>query len=260
MTIITRLAIVNRGAAAMRLINAAREYAAERQRVLQIVAVHTEADAAALFVREADFAVRVDGPVSVDNLDAVAQALTIAGVDGAWVGWGPLAQQPAFADLCDRLGIVNVGLGSETLTRLSDRAALEAAAASAGGRLSSLEAIERGCARHIEVLVAGDRFGDVWAVGVHDGTLQRRSEKVLVESADPALIGVDDDLLRSVATRLASLTGVVGAATVAFVRETPTADVSLLRISGGLPLGHGVTEIAGGIDMAKLQQIGRAHV
>ena len=250
---ITRLAIVNRGAAAMRLINAAREYAAEHQRDIQIVAIHTEADARALFVREADFAVRVDGPISVDNLTAVAAALTLAGVDGAWVGWGPLAQQPAFAEMCAHLGITNVGLSAATLTSIADRSVLQSAAESAGGNLSSLEIVERGYSRHVEVLVAGDRFGDVWAVGVHDGTLQRRSEKVLVESADPTLIGVDDALLRSVAARLASLTGVVGAATVAFVRENPSSDISLLRISGGLPLGHGVTEIGSGTDLAKLQ-------
>ena len=253
MTTITRLAIVNRGAAAMRLINAAREYAAEHQRDIQIVAIHTEADDRALFVREADFAVRVEGSISVDNLDAVAAALTTAGVDGAWVGWGPLAQQPAFAEMCVRLGITNVGLSAATLVGIADRSALSAAAESAGGRLSPLDVVERGYSRHIEVLVAGDRFGDVWAVGVHDGTLQRRSEKVLVETAVPALIGVDDALLRSVAARVASLTGVVGAATIAFIREHPTADVSLLRISGGLPLGHGVTEIGSGTDLAKLQ-------
>ncbi|HAN34034.1 MAG TPA: hypothetical protein DCQ52_00860, partial [Acidimicrobiaceae bacterium] len=45
----------------------------------------------------------------------------------------------------------------------------------------------------------------------------------------------------------------MGAATVAFVRENPSSDISLLRISGGLPLGHGVTEIGSGTDLAKLQ-------
>jgi acetyl/propionyl-CoA carboxylase alpha subunit/acetyl-CoA carboxylase carboxyltransferase component len=253
MATINRLAIVNRGAAAMRLINAAREYAAEHDRDIQIVALHTEADAGALFVREADLAVRVEGPITADNLEAIAEALTSAGADAAWVGWGPLAQQPAFAEMCGRLGITNVGLGAAALAGLADRSALQAAAEAAGGRLSPLDIVDTGYARHIEVLVVGDRFGDVWAVGVHDGTMQRRSEKVLVETAGPALIGVDDDLLRSVATRVASLSGVMGAATVAFVREGPTSEVTLLRISGGLPLGHGVTEIGSGIDLAKLQ-------
>ena len=119
MTTITRLAIVNRGAAAMRLINAAREYAAEHRRDIQIVAIHTEADERALFVREADFAVRVEGPIALDNLPAVEAALTSAGVDGAWVGWGPLAQQPAFAEMCVRLGITNVGLSAVSYTHLT---------------------------------------------------------------------------------------------------------------------------------------------
>ncbi len=253
MATITRLAIVNRGAAAMRLINAAREYAAEHQRDIRIVAVHTDADARALFVREADEAVRVDGAISADDLAPLADALEVAQVDAAWVGWGPLAQQPAFAELCADLGIIDVGLGAATLARVADREALREAAESAGGGIAPLSIVDTGYSRHIEVLVAGDRFGTVWALGVHDGTLQRRSEKVLVETADPALIGIDDDLLLSVAARIASLAGVVGAATIAFARPAPGADVRLLRISSGLPLGHGATEIASGIDLAKLQ-------
>ena len=56
-----RLAIVNRGEPAMRLINAVREWNAEGRRALRVIAVYTAADRHAMFVREADEAVLI-GP------------------------------------------------------------------------------------------------------------------------------------------------------------------------------------------------------
>jgi biotin carboxylase len=48
-----RIAIVNRGEPAMRLINAAREWNAEGRPALRVIAVYTAADRHATFVREA---------------------------------------------------------------------------------------------------------------------------------------------------------------------------------------------------------------
>ena len=56
-----RLAIVNRGEPAMRLINAVREWNAEGRPALRVIAVYTAADRHAMFVREADEAVLI-GP------------------------------------------------------------------------------------------------------------------------------------------------------------------------------------------------------
>ena len=56
-----RLAIVNRGEPAMRLINAVREWNAEGRPPLRTIALHTAADRRAMFVREADEALLI-GP------------------------------------------------------------------------------------------------------------------------------------------------------------------------------------------------------
>ena len=253
MSDITRLAIVNRGAAAMRLINAAREYAAERRRDLRVIALLSESDREALFVREADEAFIVEGPSLHADLGALEQALVRAQVDAAWVGWGALAQDPAFAELCDRLGIIDIGLDAATLRSIADRDLLAVVAHDAGVPLSSLDIVERGYARHLDVLVAGDQGRSVWVLGAHDGTIQRRTEKVIVETASTVITGIDDAALRAVAARVTTRAGIIGAATLAFVREEPDSPLSLVRISGGLPLGHGVTEITSGIDLAKIQ-------
>src|SRR5580692_403433 len=58
-----RIAIVNRGEPAMRLINAVREWNAEGRPTLRVIAVYTAPDRHATFVREADEAVLI-GPDS----------------------------------------------------------------------------------------------------------------------------------------------------------------------------------------------------
>ena len=52
----TRIAIVNRGEAAMRLIHAVRGLSAETGQPIEVVALHTDVDRNATFVREADIA------------------------------------------------------------------------------------------------------------------------------------------------------------------------------------------------------------
>ena len=68
-----RLAIVNRGEPAMRLINAVREWNAEQGRApgVRTIAVHTAVDRHAMFVREADEAVLI-GPDDPDDFGPVA--------------------------------------------------------------------------------------------------------------------------------------------------------------------------------------------
>jgi acetyl/propionyl-CoA carboxylase alpha subunit/acetyl-CoA carboxylase carboxyltransferase component len=264
---ISRLAIVTRGAPALRLIRAAREHAHEYGRDLRVIAIHADAERDALFVRAADEAVALgDGAhdeydhtslsAGVPPLDLVERALVASGADAAWVGWGALAQVPGFADLCDGLGLLRVGPSGDVLRRLHDPAALAELAAAAGVPLAGEDAPDgEGAAhrRHLEVLAVADHRGTAWAVDVHDGTLQRRTEKVLVESATGARSGVDLDALRASAERLLTLAGFAGAGTVTFVRPADRPKVALLRISVGVPLGHGITEMTTGVDLAKLQ-------
>ena len=54
--VFSRVAIVNRGEAAMRLIHAVRDVSAETGTKIETVALYTDADRTATFVREADIA------------------------------------------------------------------------------------------------------------------------------------------------------------------------------------------------------------
>ncbi|QGN48201.1 ATP-grasp domain-containing protein [Micromonospora sp. WMMC415] len=119
----SRVAIVNRGEAAMRLIHAVRELAAETGSRIETVALHTDVDRTATFVREADIAYDL-GPASARpylDLKTLERALVETGADAAWVGWGFVAEDPAFAELCEKVGVTFVGPSPEAMRKLGDK-------------------------------------------------------------------------------------------------------------------------------------------
>ncbi|HET8970906.1 MAG TPA: biotin carboxylase N-terminal domain-containing protein, partial [Candidatus Nanopelagicales bacterium] len=120
---ISRVAVVNRGEAAMRLIHAVRELNAEGGPQCQTVALYTDGESTATFVREADLAYPL-GPASARpylDLAVLERALVASGADAAWVGWGFVAEDPAFAELCDRLGVTFVGPSAAAMRALGDK-------------------------------------------------------------------------------------------------------------------------------------------
>ncbi|WP_433124790.1 carboxyl transferase domain-containing protein [Micromonospora sp. CA-240977] len=107
----------------MRLIHAVRELAAETGRQLETVALYTDVDRTATFVREADIAYDL-GPASARpylNLAVLERALIETGADAAWVGWGFVAEDPAFAELCEKIGVTFVGPSADAMRQLGDK-------------------------------------------------------------------------------------------------------------------------------------------
>src|SRR5262245_34508385 len=103
----------------MRLVNAVRELRVERGEDIRAIAVHTPAEHRAMFVREADEAVCLDGTYL--DMAALERALVAARADSAWVGWGFVAERPEFAELCERLGIVFIGPSADVMRKLGDK-------------------------------------------------------------------------------------------------------------------------------------------
>ena len=107
----------------MRLINAVRDLNAETGRDIETVALYTDVDRTATFVREADLSYDL-GPAAARpyiNLELLERALVETGADAAWVGWGFVAEDPAFAELCDRVGVTFIGPSPEAMRRLGDK-------------------------------------------------------------------------------------------------------------------------------------------
>ncbi|HVH93835.1 MAG TPA: biotin carboxylase N-terminal domain-containing protein, partial [Nocardioidaceae bacterium] len=119
----SRIAIVNRGEAAMRLIHAVREINASGSDRIQTVALHTEGERHATFVREADLSYDL-GPASARpylDMGVLERALVETEADAVWPGWGFVAEDPSFVDLCDRLGVTFVGPSAEAMRKLGDK-------------------------------------------------------------------------------------------------------------------------------------------
>ncbi len=129
-----RVAIVNRGEAAMRFIHAAREFSHEHGVPLHTIALFTEPDRHAMFVREADEAVCLGPAQFLDpethhpkssylDYKRLEQTLAAARADAVWVGWGFVAEHAAFADLCREMGIVFIGPTGDVMRQLGDKIA-----------------------------------------------------------------------------------------------------------------------------------------
>ncbi len=138
-----RVAIVNRGEAAMRFIHAAHEFNLENGAALRTIALFTDPDRHSLFVREADEAVHL-GPAQIIDPDTqqakssyvdygrLERALAAARAEAVWVGWGFVAEHAEFADLCRELGIVFIGPNADVMRRLGDKISSKRLAEEAG--------------------------------------------------------------------------------------------------------------------------------
>ena len=109
----------------MRLIHAVRDLSAETGTRIETVALYTDADRSATFVREADLAYPL-GPASARpylDLAVLEKALVETGADAAWVGWGFVAEDPAFAELCEKVGrhVRRPERGGDAQARRQDR-------------------------------------------------------------------------------------------------------------------------------------------
>ena len=127
-----RIAIVNRGEAAMRFIHAAREFNQEHGTALRTIALFTDPDRHAMFVRHADEAVPLGAPQIADpnthhlkscyvDYATLERALRTARAEAVWVGWGFVAEHAQFADLCREMGIVFIGPDGDVMRLLGDK-------------------------------------------------------------------------------------------------------------------------------------------
>lgn len=107
-----KVLIANRGEIAIRIIRACRELG------IKTVAVYSEADKDSLHVRLADEAHYI-GPApsnqSYLSVPAIITAATSAGVDAVHPGYGFLAENPFFAEVCKSWNITFIGPSAEAI-------------------------------------------------------------------------------------------------------------------------------------------------
>lgn len=316
-----RIAVVNRGEAAVRLIRAVRELNAEHGCGITTIALHTDAERRAMFVRQADEAVtlrRTSAGIAYLDHAELERALLESEADAVWVGWGFVAEDIAFAELCARLNLTFIGPPPAAMRTLGDKVEAKLLAEKvdvplapwSGGPVETREdarrhaeaigypliikarsggggrgirkvfapdelevALERTQgeaersfgdpvvflerlvtdARHVEVQIVADNYGNVWAPGVRDCSIQRRNQKVIEESSSPVLTKEQADHLRSVSAELARAAGYRGAGTVEFLYQPDHNVFTFLEVNTRLQVEHPITEVTTGLDLVKLQ-------
>lgn len=149
------------------------------------------------------------------------------------------------------------GRGMKIVSRLDElasafqRAKSEAAAAFGDGTLYIERFIAN--ARHVEVQILGDRYGNVVHLGERDCSLQRRHQKMVEEAPAPNLPKGLRDGVRSAAVRLAKGFGYENAGTVEFIVDQDQGTFYFLEMNTRIQVEHPVTELISGVDLIEEQ-------
>ncbi|WP_432050076.1 biotin carboxylase N-terminal domain-containing protein [Verrucosispora sp. NA02020] len=126
---ITRLLVANRGEIARRIIATCRVLGVET------VAVHSDSDADAPFVTEADRAVRLPGNTPAETylrIDLILAAARRSGADAVHPGYGFLAENADVAAAVTDAGLTWVGPSAKAIAAMGDKLAAKALLAEAG--------------------------------------------------------------------------------------------------------------------------------
>jgi acetyl-CoA carboxylase biotin carboxylase subunit len=312
----SKLLVANRGEVAVRIIRACRELG------VRTVAVHSEADRGSLHVRLADEAVCIGPPPSArsyNNIPNIVSAALITGADAIHPGWGFLAENHFFAEICEGYRIAFVGPPSQTIEQLGNKTrarqtmrhaglavlpgsteparslddardlaqalgypVMLKAVAGGGGRGIRLlrgehdlvkeytvaqaeaeSAFNNGAiylekciedARHVEVQIVGDRFGNVVHFGERDCSLQRRQQKMVEEAPASGLSAAQRRAVREAAVAGARAAGYVNAGTWEFLLDR-AGQFHFMEVNTRLQVEHPVTEAISGIDLVKAQLV-----
>jgi acetyl-CoA carboxylase biotin carboxylase subunit len=139
---------------------------------------------------------------------------------------------------------------AEDLPSLLSAARREAEAAFGDGNVY-LEKLLEG-ARHIEIQILADQFGNVIHLGERDCSLQRRHQKLIEESPSPF---VDDELrakMGAVAVKAAKSVEYLNAGTIEFLVDKDK-NFYFLEMNTRLQVEHPVTEVVTGVDIVAEQ-------
>ncbi len=107
-------------------------------------------------------------------------------------------------------------------------------------------------ARHIEVQIFGNEYGETAVIGERDCSVQRRNQKVVEECPAPCLSeSVRQDMFRA-AKSLAKTSGYRNAGTVEFLYDASCEKFYFLEVNTRLQVEHGITEEVYGVDLVEM--------
>ncbi len=177
---------------------------------------------------------------------------------------GVLKSVPEAMALAERLGYpvmikasaggggkgIRIVRNPEELEKAYEAAKSETIAAFGDDKLYMEKVIEH--ARHIEVQILGDQFGNIIHLGERDCSLQRKNQKVLEEAPSIALSGETRQRMGEAAIRAAKTVGYESAGTIEFLYDR-SGNFYFMEMNTRIQVEHPVTEMITGIDIVKEQ-------
>lgn len=118
-----KILIANRGEIALRVIRTCKEMG------IRTVAVYSTADRESLHVRFADEAVCIGPPASAEsylNISKIMAAVEITNADAVHPGYGFLAENADFAEICSEYNVKFIGPSAEMIRKMGDKATAKA--------------------------------------------------------------------------------------------------------------------------------------
>lgn len=124
-----KILVANRGEIAVRIIRACRELG------IRTVAVYSEADRNSLHVKLADEAICIGPPPATRsylNIPSIIAAAQVTGVEAIHPGYGFLAENAYFAEMCSTSGLIFIGPPARAIQLMGDKAQARATMKAAG--------------------------------------------------------------------------------------------------------------------------------
>ncbi|MBO0478342.1 acetyl-CoA carboxylase biotin carboxylase subunit [Vagococcus fluvialis] len=309
-----KVLIANRGEIAVRIIRGCRELG------IKTVAIFSEADRDALHVEMADEAICIGPAKATDsylNMHSVLSAAIVSGAEAIHPGFGFLAENSMFAEMCEECQIKFIGPTPKTIDSMGNKInarklMIEArvpvipgsegeistlkeaktiadevgypimlkAAAGGGGKgirkvleeselekqfqsaqQEALAAFGNGQmyiekviypARHIEVQILGDHYGNIIHLGERDCSLQRSNQKVLEEAPAFGLSNELREMMGEAALNAAQAVNYENAGTIEFLVDLDN-NFYFMEMNTRIQVEHPVTEMVTGVDIVKWQ-------
>lgn len=107
-------------------------------------------------------------------------------------------------------------------------------------------------ARHIEVQVLGDKYGNVLHFGERDCSLQRNNQKVLEESPSVVISETNREKLGKIAVKAAKAVSYENAGTIEFLMDL-AGQFYFMEMNTRIQVEHPITEMVTGVDLVKKQ-------
>jgi acetyl-CoA carboxylase biotin carboxylase subunit len=287
---------------------------------IKTVAVYSTADKDSLHVRFADEAVCIGKPASADsylNIPHLMSAMEITNADAVHPGYGFLAENAKFAEICGEHGIKFIGPTPDQIRSMGDKITAKETMIKAGvpvvpGSGGLLESVDqaKGIAkeigypvilkataggggkgmrvvweegeiekayntakaealasfkndgvymekfveepRHIEIQVAGDRYGKVCHMSERDCSIQRRHQKLVEESPSPFMTDDLRERMGAAAVKAAEAIGYESVGTIEFLVDKHR-NFYFMEMNTRIQVEHCVTEEVTNFDLIKEQ-------